>query len=329
MADLPGAIGKAAAVTIAKAAELPVQTVRGIDKRLRPGHALASVISEKRVLITGASSGIGRAAAVKVADAGGIPLLVARRIDKLNETKREIEDLGGTAYVYPADLSDMDVVDRLADEILDAHPAVDVLVNNAGRSIRRSLALSYDRFHDYERTMQLNYFAAVKLILRLLPSMRQQRSGQVINISSIGAQTYPPRFSAYVASKAALEGFTRVAASECIGENVHFTTVHMPLVRTPMIAPTKMYESFPAITPDEAANLILVAIRDQPKHINTALGTLGELSYALAPKAVDQVLHQAYRTFPDSAASQGVTDPAEAATPAQVRFARLLRGVHW
>jgi NAD(P)-dependent dehydrogenase (short-subunit alcohol dehydrogenase family) len=177
--------------------------------------------------------------------------------------------------------------------------------------------------------MQLNYFGPVRLILRLLPVMRQRRSGQIINVSSIGVQTNMPRFSAYVASKSALDAFTRVASSETIGDNVTFTTIHMPLVRTPMIAPTKLYDSFPTISPDEAADLICEAIRAKPKQINTRLGTFGEVAYALAPKAVDQILHMAYKVFPESAAAKGEKDPSERASGEAQALAYLMRGVHW
>lgn len=302
---------------------------RNLDPDLFRDHSFEGAVNGKTVLITGASSGIGRAAALKVARAGGIPLLVARRLDKLEETKREIEALGGTAYVYAADLADTAAVERLTEQVLADHPAVDVLVNNAGRSIRRSIALSYDRFHDFERTIQLNYLGTIKLIIQLLPHMRERRSGHIVNVSSIGVQTNPPRFSAYVASKAALDAFTRVVGSETIGDNVTFTTIHMPLVRTPMIAPTRIYDSFPAISPDEAADLICEAIRAKPKQINTRLGTFGEIAYALAPKAVDQILHLAYKVFPDSAAARGETDPGEHASTEQVALAHLMRGVHW
>jgi NAD(P)-dependent dehydrogenase (short-subunit alcohol dehydrogenase family) len=303
------------------------------ERRLDPDRfrdrSFASAVNGRTVVITGASSGIGRAAALKIARAGGVPLLVARGMDKLEATRDEIEAQGGTAYAYSADLSDLESVDDLCARILSDHAAVDMLVNNAGRSIRRSVALSEDRFHDYERTMQLNYFGAIKLVMGLLPHMRQRGFGHVVNISSIGVQTNPPRFSAYVASKAALDAWTRVVSSEVLGDGITFTTIHMPLVRTPMIAPTKLYDSFPTISPDEAADLICEAIRARPKQINTRLGTFGEVAYALAPKAVDQILHIAYKVFPDSAAARGEKDPEEHTSIEQLAMATLMKGVHW
>ena len=267
--------------------------------------------------------------ALKIAAAGGIPLLVARGMEKLEETKAEIEAAGGTAYVYSADLSDMEAIDDLVQRMLADHPAIDMVVNNAGRSIRRSIALSLDRFHDFERTMQLNYFGAIRLVMGLMPHMKERRFGHVVNVSSIGVQTNPPRFSAYVASKSALDAWTRVVSSELIGDNITFTTIHMPLVRTPMIAPTKMYDSIPTLSPDEAGDLVCEALRRKPKSINTRLGTFGEVSYALAPKAVDQILHTAYKVFPDSAAAKGEKDPNEKASMEQIAMANLMKGVHW
>ena len=302
---------------------------RRMDPDLSKRRTLKATLDGKHVMITGASSGIGRATAVKVAEAGGVPLLVARNVEKLEEVRAEIVAAGGIAYVYAADISDMDSVDRLVERVLADHRGVDMLVNNAGRSIRRSIALSYDRFHDFERTMKLNYFGAVKLIIGLLPHMRERGSGHIVNISSIGVQTNPPRFSAYVASKAALDAFTRVVASEVIGDGVTFTTIHMPLVRTPMIAPTKIYDAFPAITPDEAADMICEALRRRPKHMGTRLGTFGEVAYTLSPKSVDRLLHLAFRVFPDSAASKGHRDVEEHASFEQIAMATLTRGVHW
>jgi len=304
---------------------------RNLDPDLFKDRSFESTINGRTVIITGASSGIGRATALKVAAAGGIPLLVARGMEKLEALREEIEAAGGTAHVYSADLSEMDAIDEVVQRIIADHPAVDFLVNNAGRSIRRSIRLSEDRFHDFERTMQLNYFGAIKMIMALLPHMRERRLGHVVNVSSIGVQTNPPRFSAYVASKSALDSWTRVVSSEVVGDGITFTTIHMPLVRTPMIAPTKLYDHFPTISPDEAADLICEAMRARPKEINTRLGTAGEVLHALAPKVMDQILHMAYKVFPDSAASKGESAPgdAERANVEQIAMANIMKGVHW
>ena len=304
---------------------------RNLDPDLFKDRSFEGAVNGKTVLITGASSGIGLAAAHKIAAAGGVPLLIARSMDKLEEARAEIERAGGTAYAYSCDLSDYDSIDALVEKVLAEHAAIDVLVNNAGRSIRRSVEFSYDRFHDYERTIQLNYLGTIKLIIGLLPHMRERKSGHIVNVSSIGVQTNPPRFSAYVASKAALDAFTRVASSETVGDSVTFTTIHMPLVRTPMIAPTKIYDSFPTISPEEAADLVCEAIRSKPKQINTRLGTFGEVAYALAPKAVDQILHMAYKVFPESTKKkEGEKDgPGDRASGEAMALAHLMKGVHW
>ncbi len=304
---------------------------RNLDPDLFKDRSLAGAVADKVVMITGASSGIGKSAALKVGEAGGTVLLVARTPEKLEETRAEIEAAGGTAHIHQCDLSDIEDIERMADEVIAKHGRVDVLVNNAGRSIRRSVARSYDRFHDYERTMQLNYFGALKLIMKLLPGMREQKFGHIINISSIGVQTNTPRFSAYVASKAALDAFSRCIGSEVIDDGVHITTIHMPLVRTPMIAPTKMYDAFPTISPDEAAEMISDSIIRRPKKVATKLGTFGEVLYTLAPKASDAILHQAYVLFPDSTAAKGDDKAAkeEEVSTEGVAFAYLMRGVHW
>ncbi|HXF30302.1 MAG TPA: SDR family oxidoreductase [Solirubrobacterales bacterium] len=304
---------------------------RNLDPDLFKDRNLTGAVRGKIVLITGASSGIGRATAVKVADAGATVLLVARSIEKLEETKEEIVSAGGVAHIHRCDLADVDDVARMAEEVLTYHGHVDILVNNAGRSIRRSVALSYDRFHDYERTIQLNYLGALRLILALLPAMRARKSGHIINISSIGTQTNPPRFSAYVASKAALDAFSRVIASEVKDDGVHLTTINMPLVRTPMIAPTRMYDMFPAITPEEAAEMIAKAMVDKPKKVATKLGNFGELLYAVAPKASDTILNTAYKLFPDSQAAKGKGEEQREKAPSTeaVAFAHLMKGVHW
>ena len=325
----------------------------GRDARVR------EAVRGKYVVITGASSGIGRVTALKVAQAGGVPVLVARGKDKLEDTRATIEMRGGTAYVFPCDLSDLDAIDRLCEQMTAELPSIDVVVNNAGRSIRRSLKLSQDRFHDFERTMQLNYFGAIRLVMGLLPTMRAQRRGHVVNISSIGVQTNPPRFSAYVASKAALDAWSNVVASELVGDGVTFTNIHMPLVRTPMIAPTRIYDKFPTISPAQAADLVIKAIVERPHEINTLLGNVGAVAHTVAPKAAFRVLNMAYHVFPDSAAAKGggreagaAGQPAgvpagaaagaaveAAATPddpsertretEQLMLARVFRGVHW
>ncbi|HEX5772471.1 MAG TPA: SDR family NAD(P)-dependent oxidoreductase, partial [Nocardioidaceae bacterium] len=258
----------------------------------------------------------------------GVPLLVARGKDKLEEARDEIERAGGTAYVYPCDLSDLDAIDALCDTVCAEHQTIDFVVNNAGRSIRRSLALSHDRFHDFERTMQLNYFGAIRLVMGVMEKMREQGRGHVVNVSSIGVQTNPPRFSAYVASKAALDSWSNVVASEVVGDGISFTTIHMPLVKTPMIAPTKIYDYFPTITPAQAADLVVEALVARPHEVNTLLGSLGAVAHTVAPKAAFRVLHLAYQVFPDSPAAKG--DDGEPALTSEQRFlARLLKGVHW
>ncbi|MGI9020399.1 MAG: SDR family oxidoreductase [Solirubrobacterales bacterium] len=334
---------------IAKVAEqqVPDELMR-LGRRIQGTVSLEKAVRGRVVMVTGASSGIGKSAAMKIAEAGGVVLLVARTPEKLETTKEVIEDAGGIAHIHRCDLSDMEDLDRMADEVLMQHGHVDVLVNNAGRSIRRSVALSYDRFHDYERTVQLNYFGAVRLILKLLPAMRERRSGHIINISSIGVQTNPPRFSAYVASKSALDAFSRCVGSEVLDDGVAFTTIHMPLVRTPMIGPTKMYDRFPTLTPDDAGNMICEAIIHKPKRIATPMGTLGQILYAINPKSVDYILNTAYHLFPDSTAAKGEAKKEEGAGSArraataqeqaagtgklsnqQAAFAYLMRGVHW
>jgi short-subunit dehydrogenase len=275
-------------------------------------------------MITGASSGIGEAAARKVGKAGGIVLLVARSADKLEALAEDVRELGGDAFAHPCDLTDPDDVDRMAAEVLAEYGHVDVLINNAGKSIRRSINRSYDRFHDYQRTMQLNYFAPVKLILDLLPVMRSQGAGHIVNVSTIGLQVNTPRFAAYLASKAALDAFSRSIGPEVIGDGVHITTVYMPLVRTPMIAPTKIYDRLPTLSPEEAADMIVEALRKRPKKVATTLGNIGQLTYAIAPGAQDLVVNRAYKLFPEGGENQDRRLQAE-----QRAFAQATRGVHW
>jgi thioester reductase-like protein len=302
---------------------------RNLDPDLFKDRSLRGAIEGKVVVITGASSGIGEAVALRVGEAGGIAVLVARSEDKLNEVMDRIADAGGIAHVHPGNLSELEDCERLVQEILAAHGRVDILINNAGRSIRRSIGNSYERFHDFQRTMQLNYFGALKLIIGVLPGMRERKSGHIINVSSIGAQTNTPRFSAYVASKSALDAFSRSIASEIVDDHVYITTVYMPLVRTPMIAPTGIYDAFPTATPDEAADMITRAMIYKPKKVATRLGTFGEVLYALAPKSVDVILNTAFKLFPESAAARGEKRKDAEVSTEGVAFAHLMRGVHW
>ena len=314
----------------ATASRIVTRPIGAAAWRRRP-RSLEDAVGGRVVLITGASSGIGEAAARRIGEAGGKVLLVARSADKLERIGAEIEAAGGTAHAYPCDLTDLEAIDRLAAQVLERHGRVDVLVNNAGRSIRRSIELSYDRFHDFERTMQLNYFAAVRLILRLLPGMRQRRSGHIVNISSAGVQTRVPRFSGYIASKAALDTFSDAVQAEVLDDGVRFTTIHMPLVRTPMISPTKLYDRFPALTPDEAADLITKAIVHRPRRLGPPFGHLAAFADAVSPEIMDAVRNRGYKMFPDSRAAKGTADapPDEQVGTSGAAFARATRGVHW
>ncbi|HYS37128.1 MAG TPA: SDR family oxidoreductase [Pseudonocardiaceae bacterium] len=255
----------------------------------------------RRIMITGASSGIGRATALALAAQGAIPLLVARRPAELDAVRAEIEAAGGGAFTYPCDLTDADAVDALVKQVLADHDAVDALVNNAGRSIRRSVHLSVDRMHDFERTMTLNYFAPLRLTLGLLPHMRARGSGHIVNITTMGLQTDTPRFAAYLASKAALDELGTVAGRELLGDGIAVTSVRMPLVRTPMISPTKAYRALPAASPKDAAELVVRALRRRPVRVNRPEGLAAEVFSTIAPNTARLVAHLVYAVMPESA----------------------------
>jgi NAD(P)-dependent dehydrogenase (short-subunit alcohol dehydrogenase family) len=304
---------------------------RHLDPDLFVDRTLKGKVRNKVVVITGGSSGIGLATAEKVAAAGAVTVIVARGEAELFKARDEMKALGGKVFAYTADLADMADCDRLVKQVLADHGHVDILVNNAGRSIRRSIELSYDRFHDFERTMQLNYFGSLRLIMGFMPKMTERRKGHIINISSIGVLANSPRFSAYVASKAALDAWSRCAQGELSGKGISFTTINMPLVKTPMIAPTKMYDSVPTLTPDEAADLVVKGIIERPSRIATRLGIFASVVNALAPKAYEVVMSTAFELFPDSAAAKGDRKGLkdEHASNEQIAFASLMRGVHW
>lgn len=305
---------------------------RNLDPDLFIDRSLAGKVSGKVVVVTGGTSGIGEATAYKLADAGAQVVVVARDPEKAGPVLERIKAAGGTAKFVSCDLSSIADCDKLVTTVLKQYGRCDYLVNNAGRSIRRGIASSFDRFHDFERTMQLNYFGSLRLIMGFLPSMVKDGGGHIINISSIGVLTRAPRFSAYVASKAALDAFSDCAASEFADNNVAFTTINMPLVKTPMIAPTKLYNHVPTLTPEQAADLVVEAIVYKPVRIATRLGIFGEVLHAVAPKATRILLNTAFRMFPDSGAAKGrkgeVAKEVEL-SPEQIAFAQLTQGIHW
>ncbi|MGA8056018.1 MAG: SDR family oxidoreductase [Burkholderiales bacterium] len=303
---------------------------RHLDPDLAIDRTLKGTVKGKVVLVTGGSSGIGLAAAHKIAAAGATTIIIARDPEKLAEAKAEIEAQGNSVITYSADVSDDAQCAQLVKTIAEKHGGVDILVNNAGRSIRRGIESSFDRFHDFERTMSVNYFGALRLTMGVLPGMIAKRRGHVVNISSIGVLTNAPRFSAYVASKAALDAWTRCAASEFSDVGIEFTTINMPLVKTPMIAPTKIYDQVPTLSPDEAADLIVEAIVYRPVRIATKLGNFGEVLHAVVPKVAQIIMNTSFRMFPDSAAAKGAKEGEKPeATADMVAMSNLMRGIHF
>lgn len=285
--------------------------------------AISKVVKGQNIIITGASSGIGERTAFLLSECGAHVILLARTEEKLKAVKANIEDLGGKATYYPCDLTDMDDIEKTSKQINADFDHIDVLINNAGRSIRRSVHESVNRFHDFERTMDINYFGAVKIILGFLPGMIERKSGQIVNISSIGVLANSPRFGAYVASKSALDAFSRCLAAEVKGDNITITNIFMPLVRTPMIAPTKLYKYMPALMPNQAALMVAKAIVDKPNSIASGMGKFASATYSLAPAINVGIQSIGYRIFPSSSAAQ-TTDTKP--TLAQRAFARILPG---
>jgi len=310
----------------------------------------AGALVGRHVVITGASSGIGRASAIAVAERGARVFALARNAEALDELVAEIRDAGGEAYAFTCDVTDSASVDHTVKDILGRFGHVDYLVNNAGRSIRRSVSASTDRLHDYERVMAVNYFGSVRMVLALLPHWRARRFGHVVNVSSAGVQASSPKYSAYVPSKAALDSFAEVVGSETLSDHITFTSIHMPLVKTPMIAPSRKLNPMPAISADHAAAMVIRGLVDKPARIDTPVGTLAEVGHYVAPGLSRRILHQLYLGYPDSPAARGVTTPTEPQPtrrprrPARVlgpglmhlrtpgpikRAVRLVPGVHW
>jgi len=301
---------------------------RHLDPELHIDRSLAGRVAGKTVVVTGGSAGIGKATALKLASAGARTIIIGRDVEKLNEACAEAEAAGARLIPISGDLADPAQCDKLVHSLLGEHGGVDILVNNAGRSIRRGIENSYERFHDFERTMQINYFGALRLTMGLLPDMSKKKRGHVINISSIGVLTNAPRFSAYVASKAALDAWTRCAASEYLDRGLHFTTINMPLVRTDMIAPTKLYQNVPTLSPDEAAGLVIDAIIHRQARIATRLGIFGQVLHAVAPRIAQIVSNTMYRMFPDSDAAKGAKAAAPMLTADQITVMQIMKGLH-
>ena len=302
---------------------------RHLDPDLFIDRTLRGQVEGRVVLVTGGSSGIGKATLYKIAEAGAIAITVARDAQKLEDTRREFEAAGLTIHTYTADIASKDDCEALVKTLNETHGGVDILINNAGRSIRRGIENSFDRFHDFERTMELNYFGALRLTMGLLPGMIAKQKGHVINISSIGVLTNAPRFSAYVASKAAMEAWTRCAASEFADRRIDFTTINMPLVKTPMISPTKLYEQVPTLTPDEAANLVVDAIIHKQVRIATRLGIFGALVHSLMPKVAQIIMNTSFRMFPDSVAAAHKDADSQKPSADQIAFAQIMRGMYF
>jgi NAD(P)-dependent dehydrogenase (short-subunit alcohol dehydrogenase family) len=305
---------------------------RHLDPALLIDHTLRGTVAGKVVLVTGGSSGIGLAAAVKFAKAGAVTIICARDEAKLQEAKREIlAEAGKDAIVvtYSADIANEESCKAFVDKLTADHGGVDFLINNAGRSIRRAIEASYDRFHDFERTMQLNYFGSLRITMGLLPGMVAKRKGHIVNISSISVLVNAPRFSAYVASKAALDAWTSCAASEFADQGITFTTVNMPLVRTPMTAPTKIYENMPLLSTDEASDLIVQACVDKPVRVATRLGMSVELLHAAVPRVTQILMNTTFRMFPDSAAAKGEKGGKATLSPEAIAMSQMMRGIHF
>ncbi len=305
---------------------------RHLDPALFVDRSLEGTVGGKVVLVTGGSSGIGLAAAHRFAGAGAVTLICGRDEDKLADAVRELSERAGKdakVFGYAVDIADAASCARFLETVQAEHGGVDFLVNNAGRSIRRAIESSYDRFHDFERTMQLNYFGSLRVTLGLLPGMVARKRGHIVNISSISVLVNAPRFSAYVASKAALDAWTACASSEFADQGVTFTTVNMPLVRTPMTAPTRIYENMPLLAPDEAADLIVQACIDKPARVATRLGIFGALLHAAAPRITQIVMNTTFRMFPDSAAAKGEKPARPTLSPEAIALSQMMRGVHF
>src|SRR3989440_7111366 len=273
---------------------------------------LSAAVAGKTVLVTGASYGIGEASARRVAAAGATVLLLARSVERLDEVAGSIVAAGGTAHTHPVDLMDLAAVRKVAAELLARHDHVDVVVNNASKSIRRSIHLSYDRMHDFERTMAVNYLGPVQLLLGLLPAMRARGRGHVVNVSSAAVRMPPmARWAGYQASKTAFDVWLRSVAQEIRADGVTTTSIYMPLVRTRMSEPTPGFRRVPALRPDQAAGLVARAIVSRAPRIAPWWLGPAELVSTAAPGPVGAMSRLGYRNTRDSPRARGTVRPLE------------------
>jgi thioester reductase-like protein/NADP-dependent 3-hydroxy acid dehydrogenase YdfG len=340
-------------ITVPEFASYAPQLWRYWAEHLDPNRARrddpAGPLVGRHVIITGASSGIGRASSIAVAERGATVFALARNAEALDDLVAEIRAAGGKAHAFTCDVTDSTSVEHTIKDILGRFGHVDYLVNNAGRSIRRSVIASTDRFHDYERVMAVNYFGAVRMVLALLPHWRERRFGHVVNVSSAGVQASSPKYSSYLPTKAALDAFAEVVSTETLSDHITFTTIHMPLVQTPMIAPSRRLNPVPPISAEHAAAMVVRGLVEKPVRIDTPMGTLADVGTYFTPKLARRVLHQLYLGYPDSAAARGVAPvepqasqsperrpkrPARAVPTLRIprpikRAVRLVPGVHW
>ena len=268
----------------------------------------------RHVIITGASSGIGRASAIAVAQRGATVFALARNADALDELVAEIRATGGQAHAFTCDVTDSVSVEHTIKDILGRFGHVDYLVNNAGRSIRRSVVNSTDRLHDYERVMAVNYFGAVRMVLALLPHWRERRFGHVVNVSSAGVLARNPNTAPICPPRRRWMRSPTWSPPKRLSDHITFTNIHMPLVKTPMIAPSQRLNPVPPISPERAAAMVVRGLVDKPPRIDTPMGTLAEAGNYFTPKLSRRFLHQLYLGYPDSAAARGVAPASTDAT---------------
>jgi short-subunit dehydrogenase len=273
----------------------PVRVALGLVWPPPDEDALRAAVGGRTVLVTGASRGIGAASARRLAAAGAAVLLVARSVEGLERVREDVDVAGGTARSYSADLADRDQVDALLARLREDNHDVDVVVSNAGKSIRRSVAESYDRFHDVTRTTEINYFGPVQLLLGLLPLMRARRSGQIINVSSVSADLPAPYWAAYTGSKSAFDTWLRCIAPELRADGVAVTSIHFPLVHTDMSAPIPLYRQLPGMTAEEAADAVCRAIAYRPRLMSPWWARVGGMISAATQPSNDALMTLYYR----------------------------------